>query len=91
MRLVLFKKPSIEQTNKQPSNIKQANILVLTDGGLRDDDCAAACWIIGLWDSENHKYEPYQAGGSHLESSSTVLLAEAIAIDEDQPRCSTLT
>ena len=53
-----------------------------TDGGLREEDCAAASWIIGLWHAETQTYEPYHAGGCFLSDPCTVFMAEAIAIDE---------
>jgi len=57
-----------------------ANIVVQTDGGLREGDCASAAWIIGLW-GENG-YEPLVAHGTYLSSMCTVFMAEAIALDE---------
>ena len=62
--------------------LKQSNIIVQTDGGLREEGCAAASWIIGLWDATAHTYEPYGAGGVFLNTRCTVFMAEAIAIDE---------
>ena len=58
------------------------NMIVQTDGGLREDECAAASWIIGLWHADTQTYEPYEAGGVFLRTSCTVFMAEAIAIDE---------
>ena len=60
----------------------QAHVIIQTDGGRRAEDCAAANWIFGLWDSDMKKYEPYMAGGIFIEVSCTVFKAEAIAIDE---------
>ena len=56
--------------------------IIQTACGLRAADCAAASWIIGLWDSDSQKYEPYMAGGTFIEIFCTVFKAEAIAIDE---------
>ena len=64
--------------------IDQANIIVQTDGGLREGDSAAAAWIIGLWghDGGGYKYEPLIAHGTFLEADCTVFRAEAIDLDE---------
>ena len=61
-----------------------ANVVVQTDGGLRDGDCAASAWIIGLWGirSGAWTYEPLVAGGVFLDLPCTVFKAEAIALDE---------
>ena len=63
---------------------KASNLIVQTDGGLRDGDCAAAAWIIGVWgdDGQGPRFQPVVAGGTFLISTCTVFLAEAIALDE---------
>ncbi len=59
-------------------------MLIQSDGGLREGDCAGAAWIIGLWGEDGHglRYEPLAAHGRFLEPSCLVFLAEAIALDE---------
>eukprot|EP00959_Pyramimonas_sp_CCMP1952_P249570 5216990-Pyramimonas_sp.AAC.1 len=46
--------------------IDNANLIIQTDGGLRERDCAAASFIIGLWgkqdiedDDSKYYYEPW--------------------------------
>ena len=62
----------------------KSNIVVQTDGGLREDDCAAAAWIIGLWGTVDGKdvFEPFIIHGTFLELPCTAFGAEAIALDE---------
>ena len=62
--------------------LAEANIIIQTDGGLREEDCAAAGWIIGLWSVESELFEPFEVGGVFLENSCTVFMADALAIDE---------
>ena len=50
-------------------NARQAHVLIQTDGGLRTENCAAASRIIGLWGSDQQKYEPCMAGGTFIETS----------------------
>jgi hypothetical protein len=61
-----------------------ANLVVQTDGGLREGDCAAASFIIGLWgdDGSGARYEPLHSQGTYLDQSWTVFAVEAIALDE---------
>ena len=65
-------------------DMTKCNVVVQTDGGMREDDCAAAAWIIGLWGSVDGKdvFEPYIIHGTFLELPCTVFGAEAIALDE---------
>ena len=76
------RRTSWQQTYTTTLTPAQSNIIVQTDGGLREDDCAAASWIVGLWRSDAQTFEPYEAGGVFLSTSCTVFMAEAIAIDE---------
>jgi len=64
--------------------LRNANLVIQTDGGRREEDCAAAAWIIGLWIDEGQggRYEPVAAHGTFLDASCTVFMAEAIALDE---------
>ena len=65
-------------------NQTTANIIVQTDGGLRQGDCAAAAFIIGFWGraGQGLTYEPWVVHGTFLESSRSAFAAEAIALDE---------
>eukprot|EP00746_Dinoflagellata_sp_MGD_P151588 gnl/MRDRNA2_/MRDRNA2_83144_c0_seq1.p1 gnl/MRDRNA2_/MRDRNA2_83144_c0~~gnl/MRDRNA2_/MRDRNA2_83144_c0_seq1.p1 ORF type:complete len:117 (+),score=18.35 gnl/MRDRNA2_/MRDRNA2_83144_c0_seq1:179-529(+) len=65
-----------------------SNLIVQTDGGRRDGDCAAAAWIIGLWGqtADGYCYEPWIAHGTFMDASVTVFAAEAIALDEAAAR-----
>ena len=65
-------------------DLQKGNLIIQTDGGRRDGDCAAAAWIIGLWmeDDNGGRYEPIAAHGSFLDASCTVFATEAIALDE---------
>ena len=64
--------------------VHKANLVIQTDGGLREGDCAAASWIIGLWGDDGHgyKYEPLSAHGTFLDATHSVFMTEAIALDE---------
>ena len=64
--------------------IQSANVIIQTDGGLRDGDCAAAAWIIGLWGRIDGQciYEPLMVHCTFLELPCAVFRAEAIALDE---------
>ena len=64
--------------------INKSNIIVQTDGGRREEDCAAASWVIGLWgdDGGGFRYEPLAVQGTYLDQSCTVFATEAIALDE---------
>ena len=62
--------------------IDASNILVQTDGGVREEECAAASWMVGLWDMASQQYEPLLAGGTYLTEPVSVFMAEAIALDE---------
>lgn len=68
------------------SATQHLNVVVQTDGGHREGDCAASSWVIGLWDVAEHVYEPLATCGTFLENSCTVFVAEAIAIDESSAR-----
>ena len=61
-----------------------SNLIVQTDGGRRERDCAAAAWIIGLWceGSAGRTFEPLIAHGTFLHTDLTVFRIEAIALDE---------
>ena len=66
-----------------------ANLIIQTDGGLREGDCAAASFIIGLWgkrdiddDDSEYFYEPLVAHCTFLELPMAVFGTEAIALDE---------
>ena len=67
-------------------SIQEANVVIQTDGGLRDGDCAAAAWIIGLWGkhagSHRYQYEPIIVHGTFIQLPCTAFGAEAIALDE---------
>ena len=76
------RRTSWQQTYTTTMTPAQSNIIVQTDGGLRKGDCAAASWVIGFWSSDAQSFEPYEAGGVFLNTSCTVFMAEAIAIDE---------
>ena len=58
------------------TDIQHGNIIVQTDGGLREGDCAAASFIIGLWVTRDGQtlYEPILAHGTFMDSESTVFL-----------------
>ena len=58
----------------------EGNIIVQTDGGRREADCAAAAWIIGIYGK--YGYEPLVAHGTFLTHTTTVFLAEGLALDE---------
>ena len=73
-------KRSWEERYDHTLHISAANIVVQSDGGLRENGEGAAAWIIGLW--SKGKYEPLVAHGTYLEAGSTVFLTEAIALDE---------
>ena len=64
--------------------ISRCNLVIQTDGGLREGNCAAAAYIIGIWEvgGQDGKFEPLVIHGSHLEATCTVFVAEAIALDE---------
>ena len=68
--------------------IHESNLLIQTDGGLREENCAAAASVVGLWggDGEDFRHEPFLAHGALLEASTTVFAAEAIALDEATSR-----
>ena len=68
--------------------ISGSNLIVQTDGGLREGDCAAASFIIGCW--RMGKYEPLVAHGTYLKCSCTLFQAEAIALDEATAAVQTL-
>ena len=61
-----------------------ANLVVQTDGGLRELDCAAAAWVVGLWGDtgQGMAYEPLCAHGTFLDHTVGVFAAETIALDE---------
>ena len=63
---------------------QSSNVVVQTDGGRRDRDCAAAAWIIGLWGQRSNEciFEPVVVHGTFLSRDYTVLCTEAIALDE---------
>ena len=64
--------------------MRGSNIIVQTDGGRRDGDCAAAAWTIGLWrqTAAGPKFEPMIAHGTYLDTTCTVFDTEAIALGE---------
>ena len=64
--------------------VGDANIIVQTDGGRREADCAATGFIIGLWDTKSGTklYEPLMAHDTFMDNDCTVLVTEAIALDE---------
>ena len=64
--------------------LESANVVVQTDGGLRDGCCAASAWIIGLWGIQAGAwtYEPLVAAGTIIDTPCSVFGAEAIALDE---------
>ena len=61
-----------------------SNLVVQTDGGLRQHGCAAAAWIVGLWGviDGNYVYEPLIAHGTFVSTSVSVFGCEAIALAE---------
>ena len=63
---------------------QHSNLVIQTDGGLREGDCAAAAWIAGLWGRLDGAplFEPLMVQGTFLESNVSVFSAEAIALDE---------
>jgi len=63
--------------------LEEANLVIQTDGGLRED-CGAAAWVIGLWGIVGQRfcYQPLAAHGTYLEPGCTVFATEAIALDE---------
>eukprot|EP00959_Pyramimonas_sp_CCMP1952_P217995 4559200-Pyramimonas_sp.AAC.1 len=65
-------------------SIQSANVIIQTKGGLRDGDCAAAAWIIGLCGRIDGQgiYATLMVHGTFLELPCTVFRAEAIALDE---------
>ena len=65
-------------------SLENANLVIQTDGGLCEDDCAAAAWIIGLWGIVGQAccYQPLIAHGTLLDPGCSVFAAEAIALDE---------
>ena len=65
-------------------HITCANMIIQTDGGRRDGDCAAAAWTIGHWGEADGEptFEPLVAHGTLLDDTCTVFGAEAIALDE---------
>ena len=69
-----------EQQYETTLEIQASNLVIQTDGGLRDGQCAASAWVIGLWGES--RYEPLIAHGTVLDCSTTVFAAEAIALDE---------
>ena len=60
------------------------NVIVQTDGGVRNDDCASAAFIIGLCghSQEGPFYEPILAQGTFIATPCSSFAAEAIALDE---------
>ena len=64
--------------------LDRSNVIIQTDGGLREGDCAAAAWIIGFWGQtlEGWTFEPLVVHGTYIELPCTVFRAEAIALDE---------
>ena len=67
----------------QPSGcIDAANIIVQSNGGVRDGDCAAAAFIIGLWHDREQHFEPLVIHGTFLSEVCGVLMVEAIALEE---------
>jgi len=64
--------------------LTSSNVVVQTDGGLREGDCAAAAWVIGLWGmcGGRLQYEPVMVQGTFLEPGISVFAAEATALDE---------
>ena len=79
--LTMDRRCTWEQRFQATREIQSANVIVQTDGGLRENDIAAAAWIIGLW-SEDGQYEPLVAHGTLLEAEIGVFAAEAIALHE---------
>ena len=66
------------------TDISGSNLVIQTDGGLREGQCAAAAWIIGAWavNGQTVRFEPLVGHGSWLEASCSAFAAEAIALDE---------
>ena len=66
------------------ASVGHGHLVVQTDGGLREGQCAAAAWIIGVWTEVEGvgKFETLVAHGTFLEATSSVFEAEAIALDE---------
>ena len=58
--------------------LHEANIVVQTNGGLLEGDCAAAAFVIGLWGhtAAGEIYEPLIIQGTYLHLPCTVLLAQ---------------
>ena len=63
---------------------QRCNWIVKTDGGVREEDCAAAAWILGLWGLHGGSplFEPWKIQGTFLDPGVSVFAAEAIALDE---------
>ena len=82
--LAMDRRKSWQKVFDPEANIANCNLIVQSDGGLREGDCAAAAFIIGRWSFESgqKKYDPLMAHGTFLDSTCTVFQAEAIALDE---------
>ena len=66
------------------ADVSQRNLVIQTDGGRREGQCAAAAWIIGAWTGNGNEgiFEPLVAHGTFLEATFFVFATEAIALDE---------
>ena len=82
--LTMDRRCSWEQEYDTKLTLKAANLVVQTDGGLREGNCGAAAWIIGLWGDagKGDVFEPLIAHGTFLETPCSSFGAEAIALDE---------
>ena len=90
--LTMDKRTSWSRRYRTTLPVESSNIIVQSDGGLREDDCAAAAWIVGVWGEAGGEFvfEPLVAHGTYLQLPCTVFKAEAIALDEASRELSTL-
>ena len=60
------------------------NVIVQTDGGVRNGDCASAAFIIGFCGRclEGTFYDPILAQGTFIATQCSSFAAEAIALDK---------
>jgi len=78
----LDKASSWHKVFRSDVDVSERNLIVQSDGGLREGQCAAAAYIIGAWNAGTSAFEPLIAHGTYLDASISVFAAEAIALDE---------